>query len=153
MFDVAVDLSALVADLFPSVAVALVGSYFGLRTERRVGQLRTHLTNQTGFFSRKLEKYEQLWPLIAQCNRQQMALTRLKQDQCDLGDSAKMLADARRNLKNFVYNHSLYFSDETKQLVQRLDTQLSDRYVHDVSCEIAALETHLKQVINSSLQV
>ena len=135
--------------LVSGLVVAVVTIIFQFFHERRLKALESKFTSKSGFFLRKLEKHEQVWPLIAECNRAQTTLAAQKrQGNVDYSNSAKQISEARKVLKNFVYDNGLYFDDRLRKLIQDLDTQLADTNVHDVRVHVESIEDHLRNVLN-----
>ena len=142
-------LRGLVQGIFPAIVVAIVSLIFSSRQQHALERLRSLLTAQCGFFMRKIEAHEKVWPLVAQCQRAQETLSSAKaQRHVDLKPLAKDIAEARKLLKNFVYDNGLYFDDEVRRVVQDLDTQLADPAVTSVKPAMGRLECKLRSVID-----
>jgi hypothetical protein len=148
----AAPIGAASSDWFPAVAsglvVAIVTTLFQCLHERRLKSLEAKLTSRGGFFLRKLEKHEELWPLVARCNRAQTTLASQKRaGGVNLSPAAAEIAESRKALKNFVYDNGLYFDDEVRRLTQDLDTLLADPAVLDVRTAVQAVEAKLKMIL------
>ncbi len=97
----------------------------------------------------KLEAHEQLWPLVADCNRAQESLRSLKrQRSVDYGPAAQEISECRKKLKSYVYDHGLHFGDDVRELVRRLDRSLGDNTVDRVRDEVLALEQKLREIMD-----
>ena len=146
-------LEALISSLLPALVILGVSTWFGRRGEGSLKRLEARLQSKTGYWLRKLEAHEELWPLVAECNRAQSSMLSAKKSNQQHGSSidvaplAKRIAGARSNMKNFVYNRVLYFDHEMRMLVQSLDTALADPKVDHVKTQIDALESKLHELV------
>jgi len=134
--------------LLPTAGVALVSGIFNCIDSRRMKRLEAKLGHQGEFFSRKLAAHEKLWPVLAECNRAQMTLSRRKGKGVDLKPFADKIKECRAQMKNFVFDHGLYFDQHIRDLVQELDAQLEDPDTADVHTKVEELETELRRIVN-----
>lgn len=134
------------------VVVALVGQHYAAKSARDLENLRASQTRQSAYFERQIQAHEDLWPLIAACNRAQEQLTRDAAKECDVVLTAwKRVGAARRALKNFVYDRGLYFDENTRRIVQDLDTELADPNVVCVAPTVRRLEERLQGALEELL--
>lgn len=143
-------IASLVQSILPAISVAVVSLLFQQKNARKIEKLRAQLTHRGGYLARKLKAHEDVWPLVAKCNRAQECLTTAaRTGGQDIAPLARDISKARKELKNFVYDKGLYFDEETRTLVQDLDTALANREVTDVRKEIKLVEVKLRREIDS----
>lgn len=134
--------------LLPTAGVALVSGIFNCIDSRRMKRLEAKLASRTGFFMHKLEAHEKLWPLVAECNRAQQALSYRRGKGEDLTPFTEKIKESRKQMKNFVYDNGLYFDQRIRGLTQELDSQLGDKNIGDVHEKVEELESELRRIVN-----
>lgn len=114
-------------------------------------QFRSAMESRGRFFERHLEATEELWVLLAKASRAQEELTAVKGTGVPLDDKAKAISEARRALKNHVYEHGLFFEKEVIERVQALDNSLADPKVLSVAADVIALQEKLRETVKRFL--